>query len=123
MDGDFAELLKLKLEREGYAAWIDVDRLGPGVDWRLEIDEAITKSLAMIAVMSPEARSSEYVTYEWAFAWGSGVKVVPIMLRQTALHPRLATLQFLDFSNRIARPWSKLLEALNDAKDGGGRKK
>lgn len=123
VDGDFAELLKLRLEREGYTAWIDVDRIGPGVDWRAEIDDAIKKSLVVIAVMSPEARLSEYVTYEWAFAWGSGIKLIPIMLRQTTMHPRLATLQFLDFSNRIARPWDKLIETLDEKKNGKGRKR
>lgn len=123
VDGDFAELLKLRLEREGYEAWIDVDRIGPGVDWRAEIDDAIKQSLVVIAVMSPEARQSEYVTYEWAFAWGSGKKLIPIMLRQTTMHPRLASLQFLDFSNRIARPWDKLIETLDEKKNGKGRKR
>lgn len=114
IDGDFAELLQLKLEKEGLSAWIDTDRLGPGVDWRQEIDDAIRKSPAVIAVMSPEARDSEYVTYEWAFAWGCGIRIIPLMLRQTPLHPRLATLQYLDFSNRVSRPWSKLLAAIKE---------
>jgi hypothetical protein len=113
-DGDFAELLKLKLEQKGYVAWIDTDRLGPGVDWRQEIDEAIKRSAAVIAIMSAEARNSEYVTYEWAFAWGAAIKVIPIMLQETPLHPRLATLQYLDFTNRIARPWDRLLAALEE---------
>jgi TIR domain len=123
IDGDFAELLQLRLERAGYRAWVDVDRLIPGVDWRIEIDKAIKDSLAVIAVMSPEARESEYVTYEWAFAWGCGKNLIPIMLRQTTMHPRLATLQFLDFSNRRARPWERLLEAINSTKNGKARKK
>jgi hypothetical protein len=114
VDGDFAELLQLKLEKDGFTAWIDTDRLGPGVDWRQEIDDAISGASAVIAVMSPEARESEYVTYEWAFAWGCGKRIIPLMLRQTPLHPRLATLQFLDFSNRISRPWSKLIAALKE---------
>jgi hypothetical protein len=113
-DGDFAELLKLKLQQKGYRAWIDTDRLGPGVDWRNEIDEAIKRAAAVIAIMSAEARESEYVTYEWAFAWGAGITVIPLMLRETPLHPRLATLQYLDFTNRIARPWDRLLVALDD---------
>jgi hypothetical protein len=111
-DGDFAELLKLKLEREGHTAWIDSDRLHPGLDWRTEIDQAIRDTHALLAILSPEARASEYVTYEWAFAWGCGTKVIPIMLRQTTLHPRLATLQYLDFTNRLARPWNRLLDVL-----------
>lgn len=62
--------------------------------------------------MSPEARASEYVTYEWAFAWGCSKKIIPLMLRETSLHPRLATLQYLDFSNRLSRPWDRLYKAL-----------
>jgi hypothetical protein len=116
-DGDFAELLKLKLEREGHTAWVDTDRLSPGLDWRLEIDEGIKNAKALIAIMSPPARTSEYVTYEWAFAWGCGKKLIPIMLRETTLHPRLATLQYLDFTNRLARPWMRLLEVLSDTSD------
>lgn len=112
-DGDFAELLKLKLESEGHKGWIDIDRLSPGVDWRSGIDDAIKNSTGIIAIMSPDGRKSEYVTYEWAFAWGTGKRIIPIMLRQTSLHPRLATLQFLDFTTRESRPWTNLFETLN----------
>ena len=111
-DGDFAELIKLNMERNGYAGWIDTDRLLPGIDWREEIDDTIRRTVAVIAVMSPEARASEYVTFEWAFAWGCRKKIVPIMLRETSLHPRLATLQYLDFTNRLSRPWDRLFKAL-----------
>ncbi len=111
-DGDFAELVKVYLERKGEDGWIDTDRLLPGIDWRQEIDDTIRHAKAILAVMSPEARASEYVTYEWAFAWGCSKKIIPIMLRETSLHPRLATLQYLDFSNRLSRPWDRLYKAL-----------
>lgn len=114
-DGDFAELLKLRIEKEGYSAWIDIERLRVGEDWRQEIDQAINDTSALIVVITPEAKESEYVTYEWAFAWGVGVKVIPIMLKQAQFHPRLETLQHLDFTNRAARPWNLLIEALKDA--------
>ncbi|MEW8279050.1 MAG: toll/interleukin-1 receptor domain-containing protein [Candidatus Thiodiazotropha sp.] len=115
-DGDFAELLKLKLAQNEYSAWIDTDRLLPGLDWRNEIDDAIRNSTALLAIMSPNGKDSEYVTYEWAFAWGAGKPIVPIMLNQTALHPRLATLQYLDFTDRPSRPWTKLYDALRKIK-------
>ena len=114
-DGDFAELLQARLEKEGYEGWIDNERLKVGMDWRMEIDQTIKESAAVLVVMSPQAKESEYVTYEWAFAWGVGVTVIPIMLQPTPLHPRLETLQFLDFTNRAARPWEKLMRALSDS--------
>lgn len=114
-DGDFAELLQARIEKEGHQAWVDTERLVVGTDWRKEIDDTIKASAAVLVVMSPEAKSSEYVTYEWAFAWGVGVSVIPLMLKPTQLHPRLETLQFLDFTNRAARPWGKLMKALASA--------
>jgi hypothetical protein len=111
-DGDFAEILKLRIGEAGYSAWIDTDRLRPGADWRAEIDEGIRAASALIVVMTPKARRSDYVAYEWAFALGVGVQVIPLVLKPTPLHPRLELLQGLDFTNRTSRPWGQLLLAL-----------
>lgn len=111
-DGDFAELLQLRIEKEGFSAWVDLEGLTPGTDWRTEIDEGIRGSLGVVVVMSPSAKESEYVTYEWAFALGVGVAVIPILLWPTQLHPRIDALQFLDFTNRAARPWDRLITTL-----------
>src|SRR4051812_48978118 len=64
--------------------------------------------------MSPDAFESKYVTYEWAFALGIGIKVVPLMLEQTKLHPRLDTLQYIPFDDHFSldQAWGKLLAEL-----------
>jgi hypothetical protein len=116
-DGDFAENLKFTLEKEGFFGWIDTDVLEAGADWRQEIDDAVLKSIAVILVLSPEAKKSEYVTYEWAFALGSGLRIVPLKLKETPIHPRLEIFQYLDFTNRRARPWSRLLSLLHEISD------
>jgi hypothetical protein len=113
-DGDFAENLKFRLDKEGFRGWIDVDILEAGVDWRQEIDDAILNSQAVILVLSPNSKSSEYVTYEWAFALGSGIRIVPLMLNATPIHPRLEVFQYLDFTNRRARPWNRLISLLKE---------
>ena len=115
-DSDFAELIKLRLEKEGVPVWIDNDRLEPGIDWKQEIDEAIKIANTLIVIMSPEARESEYVTYEWSFALGCDIRIVPVMLRETSLHPRLATLNYIDFTNFRVRPWDKLIDYINRTK-------
>ena len=111
-DGDFAENLKGRLREVDLDGWIDIDVLEAGVDWRKEIDDAILESLALILVLSPDSKASEYVTYEWAFALGSGLRIVPLMLRDTSIHPRLEIFQYLDFTNRRARPWNRLFALL-----------
>jgi len=113
-DADFAELLKLRLEKHNINSWLDVERLKIGQDWREEIDLGIEEATAVIVIMSPDARKSEYVTYEWAFAWGRGVEIFPIMLKQTPLHPRLESLQYLDFTNRTVRPWDELISNIQN---------
>lgn len=113
-DSDFAEILHDKLTQAGFAVWRDTGIRG-GEDWRREIDQAIQEAFALIVMMTSEAKTSEYVTYEWAFAWGARVKVIPILLKRTALHPRLESLQYLDFTNRNARPWDTLIELLREA--------
>ena len=111
-DEDFADILIQKVKEAGYSTWIDNDQLQAGTDWREGIDHAIKASCALIVIMSPAAKASEYVTYEWAFAWGAGVKVIPIVYKQTPLHPRLETLHYLNFTSHTAHPWERLLESL-----------
>ena len=112
VDGDFVNLVKNEIEKLGFETWTDTERLMAGEDWRNEIDKAIRESFALVAVMSPDAFESKYVTYEWAYALGIGVKVIPLMLRPTKLHPRLEALQYFNFTNREARPWDKFTNRL-----------
>jgi len=121
-DGDFALILKDRIEQAGFDAWID-DNVQAGEEWREMIDRAIRESMALIVILSPESVASEYVTYEWAYALGAGVPVVPVMLRQTSLHSRLDELHYLDFTNRRARPWTQLIERLESLSGSGSGKK
>jgi hypothetical protein len=108
-DVDFAENVKSRLKEAGFTAWLDAE-ISAGEEWRTAIDRAMKDALALIVIMTPEAKVSEYVTYEWAFALGKGVKVIPVILRTTKLHPRLEVLQRLDFTNIKNRPWIKLID-------------
>ena len=113
-DGDFAENVMNRLEQRGFQTWAG-HKIRAGEEWRNAIDLAIKNSFALVVIMTPEAKASEYVTYEWAFAWGVGIRVIPVMLKKTELHPRLESLQYLDFTNRNARPWERLLEKIQAA--------
>jgi HEAT repeat protein len=61
--------------------------------------------------MTPDARASDYVAYEWAFAIGAGVRIVPVRLKAAPFHPRLDELQHVDFTGR-QRPWEDLLQQI-----------
>ncbi|MBI1278814.1 MAG: TIR domain-containing protein [Anaerolineaceae bacterium] len=112
-DADFVDgQLKYKLQEAGIEVWIDNERLQAGEDWRNDIDQAVRTAVAVVVVLSPASFESKYVTYEWAVAIGMGVKVVPIMLINTPLHPRLDVYQWMDFTHRTARPWEGLINRL-----------
>ena len=119
-DEDFAEVLRAQVNADAsMAAWTFKRRLRAGDDWRLEIDHAIRMSAVLVHVMTPEAATSRYVTYEWAYAMGLGLPVVPVLLRETELHPKLSALQHLDFTQTSHRPWTALLR---DIKAQAGRR-
>ena len=115
-DKRFAEALEAQLLDADFQTWRDPD-LRAGESWRDAIDEAIRAAAAVVLVMSPAAKASAYLNYEWAFALGAEVKVIPLLLGlpPEQLHPRLAHSQALDFTNPLARRWDKLFLALNEA--------
>ena len=117
---DFVRVLSANLEdpeNGGYETWWDQNITG-GQEWRKEIDEAIRTAFVMIIIMTPEARLSEYVTYEWALAIGLGIPVIPILYGETELHPRLEIHQYFDFTDVRIRPWKNLYTRLRNIAAG-----
>ncbi len=88
---------------------MDFEILDAGDDWRERLDQALRESQAVVVIMTPQSAASAYVTYEWSFALGAGVRVIPLEYRSTQSHPRLEVLQRLDFTNKATRPWDTLL--------------
>ena len=72
-DSDFAFVLKTHIEKARFDTWMARDRLTPGADWSEAIDKGIREAIAMVVVMSPVAKASRSVTYEWSFAVGAGI--------------------------------------------------
>jgi|GEM_PF-6529033 len=107
---DFAELVKLKLEKENIIVWKDTNQISVGVEWRNEIDNGILSSDLIIIIMDKYSASSSYVTYEWAFALGNGKRVIPVLTEECEIHPRISVLQYFDFKNN--RPWDELIKLI-----------
>jgi CheY-like chemotaxis protein len=114
-DSIFADLARLKLQDAGIDVWIDYGALHAGEEWRNAIDEGIASSDVVVVVITPESCKSPYVTYEWAYAVGSGIKVIPVLLENADFHPRLAVLQYLDFRDQRKGPWDTLCEEIANA--------
>lgn len=115
-DQPFAEYLLDRLEGAGIRAVVDGERLRAGLDWCEDIDRAIDDAYAVIVIMSPSAKLSESVTYEWTYALGIRKCIIPILLKPAGiqLHPQLSMLPTLDFTGDFA-PWEDLIEYLREA--------
>jgi hypothetical protein len=111
----FSELASAMLKSAGIRLWRDTKGLVAGRDWRQGIEEEIGKSKAVIVALSPNSSESAYVTYEWAYALGKGIPVIPVLIEPCGLvHPRLASVQHLDFTNHSSLPWDDLAERIQE---------
>lgn len=112
-DKDFAQQLTKQLRESGRIPWQDLRNLRGGDNWQAMIDDALRNAEALVVVMSPQATRSQYVTYEWAFALGAGVRVIPVVVKKrTPLHPRLSSIHYIDFTTRRGAPWVNLRKSL-----------
>jgi CheY-like chemotaxis protein len=111
-DAIFADLTRMKLEDAGIQVWIDDGSLHAGEEWRNAIDEGISSADVLLVMLTPQAFQSPYVTYEWAFALGKGIKVIPLLLEECEIHQRLAVMQYMDFRNQRTGPWQKLVKEI-----------
>jgi TIR domain-containing protein len=110
-DRALVKLVREELGKGRRKHWIDVDGITPGGDWRQAIDDALRKAAAVVVILSPQSSKSAYVTYEWSFALGSGIRVIPLLAKPAKVHPRLETLQHIDFTHG-KRAWGQLIEAV-----------
>jgi HEAT repeat protein len=117
-DADFSRQVETNVRQSGFRTWRD-QALRAGDDWRIEIDASIRDALAVVVIVSAASIRSAYVNYEWAFALGSGIPVLPVLLEfvDGELPPDLLVLRSLDFRNRAAPPWSALMERLREIED------
>jgi len=114
-DGPFVNLLTKNFRRLKLDTWRDIEKLKPGEDWQQRIDDGLRAAGAVVVVLSRQAIKSQYVAYEWAFAIGAEIPIVPIMIDRLSIaqiHPRLADIEIADFT-KSKKPWLRLVDALN----------
>lgn len=119
-DVEFAREVKARLaaRRDASGApvcapWLAADAIDAGDEYGDLIDEALRNARAIVTILTPESSTSMYVTYEWAYATGRGVPVIPVMLRLGGdIHPRLAPLQQARFIEPGDQQWERLLIAV-----------
>jgi hypothetical protein len=113
-DHFFAEVAGIKLAEAGIDLWRDKGQLRAGDNWQSGIEQGIANSIAILVALSQSSTQSPYVTFEWAYGLGKGKTVIPAKLEACTAHPRLETIQYLDFSVAGALPWNLLIERIRE---------
>jgi hypothetical protein len=81
----FADSFSRRLEKSGYAVWIDFRSLVSGRRWQDQIDEGIQNATTMLLVVSQESMTSPAVYDEWTTALQSNKRIILIIFEATKL--------------------------------------
>lgn len=76
-DERYVNLILRELKRKKILYWYD-KKIPPGKNWADCINDAIKDSFALVLIMTPNSRQSDYVNYEWAYALGAGIPIIPV---------------------------------------------
>ena len=88
------------LRNQGVNVWVDNEKLIPGTPiWETEIEKAITGASAVIVILSPDSKKSEWMRREMSFAEQYDKRIFPLLVRgdeDSSISIRLITSQYVD---------------------------
>ncbi len=88
------------LRERGLTVWVDNEKLNPGNPaWDHEIEKAILACSAIVVILSPESKRSEWVRREVSFAEQHNKRIFPVLVRgdeSSTLTLRMINHQFID---------------------------
>jgi serine/threonine protein kinase len=102
-DSEYVEKLVADIESRDLPVWMDRNDIDFGTIWLNEVEDAISESFAVIVVMTPEARNSEWVQREVLLALNLKKPIFPLLLQDT-MFLSLVNLQPLDVRGRELPP-------------------
>jgi formylglycine-generating enzyme required for sulfatase activity len=79
-DQAYTRKLRDSLRQRGFEVWMD-EHLESGDRWLRTIEQAVRDSAAVVVVMTPEAKDSEWVEAEILLAQDEGKPIFPLLLR------------------------------------------
>jgi formylglycine-generating enzyme required for sulfatase activity len=118
-DRRIMEILRDNLRALGFTVWIDEEHLTVGTpDWWRAIEAAIQSVDAMVVIMSPSAKGSEWVNNEIALAVEYEVRIFPVLVygdTRSAIPPPLIRAQYADIRGRsdYSIEFRKLVDGLS----------
>lgn len=121
-DDKFVNDLRQGLIRFGYRVWVDHHDIPAGKHWDEVVDAALSRSYAMILVLSPDAVESRNVRAEWFEFREQDKPILPVKVRDCVIPLLIRHLNYIDFTlgGRFEDKFARLIKSLPDAGMGGG---
>jgi Domain of unknown function (DUF4268)/TIR domain len=105
------------LRDEGFVVWTD-ESLTPGTaSWKLAIEQAIEAAGALLVLLSPTAKRSEWVNNELGYARTHDVSIFPVLVvgeDKDAVPLALINAQRVDLRTRFLSEMQALVDALRE---------
>ena len=105
------------LRDQGFKVWVDNEKLIPGTPaWEESIEDAIKKAFAVIVILSPDSKNSEWVRREITYADQFDKRVFPVLIKgdeDDSLPIRLVTRQYVDLRKNEEAGLTALSAAIN----------
>jgi sulfatase modifying factor 1 len=121
MDNDVMRRIVTFLRKRGIKTWVDNEKLTPGTPiWEEEIEKAIKGASAIIVVLSPDSKVSEWVRREISLADQNHKRIFPVLVRgdeDTSMSLRLITRQYVDLRRDEEKGLDSLYTALSQYLD------
>jgi hypothetical protein len=115
-DLQFASKVVQTLRSHGLKVWFSPKHIEGGQQWHDEIGKALNRCDWFLILLSPDAVSSQWVSWELQFAVAEKRytnKIVPLLLRDCEFKKFswvLPSIQFIDFRGDPARGFRSLLK-------------
>lgn len=104
------------LREQGINIWLDNEKLAPGTPaWETEIEKAISGAFAIVVVLSPDSKASEWVLREITLADTLEKRLFPILVKgdnKNSIPFRLITNQYVDIRSNETEGLNSLTKAL-----------
>ncbi len=109
--------IKQSLADAGIPLWTDM-RIKPGTPrWQLAIEAAIRNAYAVVVLLSPDSKASEWVGIEISVAKSHNIPIIPVLLRGSknkSVPIEIFTYQHIDLSTDYEAGIDALVHSLSD---------
>lgn len=123
-DKEIMNRIRKMLERNRFKTWIDDEELQPGTrSWRRSIQKAIDTSHCLVVILSPDAKTSQWVEAELDYAETQNKIVFPLLARgdkATAIPFGFTASQWIDIRKNFKTQIEKLCVSIDNQLDSAG---